>query len=111
MIGEDLACLHLDKNGYHSLVRNFKCKMGEIDLVGRISEYLVFVEVKTRRMSSTGVDPLLSITASKRRKLRKLGEFYLVTHRLEHLQPRFDVIGIDYNSEEDFSLNHIENAF
>ena len=109
--GEDLAADHICRQDYRILERNYRCKIGEIDIIALYEEYLIFVEVKTRAPGKMEVDPLLSMTAAKINRLRKLGEYYRVVNRLEALQPRFDFVGIVYRTETDFSLNHIENAF
>ena len=62
--GETLACEHLEKNGYLVLERNFHSRHGEIDIIARKDEYLVFIEVKTRRRPEA-FHPSLSVTKSR----------------------------------------------
>ena len=109
--GEDIACQHLIDKGLSILERNFRCKMGEIDLICQKDEFLVFVEVKTRKPSKEMIHPLISLTRTKCSRLRRLGEFYRVSSDMMSKQPRFDAIGIIYRSDTDFTLEHIENAF
>ena len=109
--GEEDASLYLIKKGIQIVERNFRCRIGEIDIIGFIDEYVVFVEVKSRKRSSLKIDPLISLTKVKRHRLRKLGEYYRTQKHLLHKQPRFDAVGITYQDENRFSIEHIENAF
>ena len=106
--GEVFAAEFLEKQGYRILERNFRCRMGELDLVVLKDEYLVFVEVKTR--SRSGISPLISITKAKRSKIRKLAEYYLLGRPLNKYQPRFDVIGLT-KVNQGYLPEHIVNAF
>ncbi len=110
-LGEEVAAEFLQKKGYRIRDRNYRCRIGEIDLIADKKEYLVFVEVKSRYFSNRMVNPLISITQKKRHKLRQLGQMYLVQHNIRSRQPRFDVIAIIFKSDEQYSLEHIENAF
>jgi len=109
--GETAATDYLRQRGYAILERNFRCKIGEIDIIAFLDEFLVFIEVKTRKSTGTDINPLISLTKAKCSRLRRLGEYYRIQHRLLDKQPRFDAIGITYRDEEVFSLEHIENAF
>lgn len=109
--GESEAALYLEQKGVWILERNFRCKLGEIDIVGLTDHFLVFIEVKTRKRNGTNTSPLISLTQTKRRKLRRLGEFYRIQKRILDKQPRFDAIGITYQNEKQFCIEHIENAF
>lgn len=109
--GEQIAADLLTDKGFQLIERNFCCKMGEIDLIATIEEYLVFIEVKTRRESKLGINPLLSITQAKQRKLKKLGTFYIAKNSIYNRQPRFDVIGIVMKSGNHHKIEHLENAF
>jgi len=107
--GEDLATVFLKKQKYQILQRNFRCKIGEIDIIAINQEDLVFCEVKTRKLG--GAHPSLSVTSAKMRKLRKLGLFYIERCSLHHLQPRFDVISIQLPLRGEPILEHFINAF
>ena len=89
--GKEIACDFLKEMGYSIFERNYRSRIGEIDIVAEHREYLVFCEVKTRR-NRAGLHPSLSVTAKKIEKLRMLGKHYLSQMHLMHLQPRFDVI-------------------
>jgi putative endonuclease len=107
--GEELAARHLESRGYTIVARNYRCAHGEIDLIAAQGEYLVFVEVKTRR-GRTDYHPLLAVNARKMEKLRTLGSLYLAEHPELELQPRFDVIAVVLRAPRP-EVEHIENAF
>ncbi len=109
--GENDASLYLEKKGMQIIERNFRCKIGEIDIIGLIDEFLVFVEVKSRKASNLQISPFLSMTRVKCHRLRRLGEYYRTHRHLLQKQPRFDTVGITYQDGDSFSIEHIENAF
>ena len=78
-IGENLVANCLTDNGYKVIARNWRCPVGEIDIITRYGDELVFVEVRTRRGESYGT-PEDSITAVKKAKLIELGETYVQEH-------------------------------
>ncbi|HJX69941.1 MAG TPA: YraN family protein [Dehalococcoidia bacterium] len=109
-LGEKLALEHLRKRGYHIVETNFRCREGEIDIIAQDKDYLVFVEVRTRRGSSFGT-PEESVTAAKKEKLTSLAFAYLQTHR--HSPPlwRFDVVAVELDQEGQTSrIELIQNA-
>lgn len=107
--GEDLACEFLQKQGYKILERNFRIRGGEIDIVARGGEVLVFVEVKTRYSHDFGL-PAESITSWKIKSLLKTAQFYLVKHGLGNCAYRLDFVGIDFtNSVENPKMELIKN--
>ena len=109
--GEKIAVRHLKTRGYRILATNYRCQLGEIDIVAVKEEYLVFVEVKTRNANTEDINPMMSITKSKRKKLRQLGTYYIQNCKLSDMQPRFDVVGITLQNRRQHILEHIENAF
>lgn len=91
---ERRAETHLVKQGLKLLLRNYSCKHGEIDLVMRDADTLVFVEVRFRKHSQFG-GAVASITPSKQEKVRRSAEHYLVSKRLYEKHPvRFDVVAL-----------------
>lgn len=108
--GEKRAAQHITKLGYKIVEKNFRCKWGEIDLIAEHNEYLVFIEVKTRKGAGQ-INPLISLTRQKLKKLAYLGKFYLVTRKIVNKQPRFDVISLVEESPHRFVVEHIVNAF
>ena len=91
--GEDTAGRTLEARGYRILARRYRTRFGEIDLVARQGECIVFVEVKTRRGGSFG-DPAAAVTPEKQRRLAIMAADYLARYRLERRPARFDVVGI-----------------
>ncbi len=109
--GEDMAALHLKRKGYRVIKRNFRTKLGEIDIVAREGKTLVFCEVKTRIGQPYG-HPIEAVTGSKQRRIRRVAELYLAALKNpnEFDSVRFDVISI-LSKGPTFKLEHIENAF
>jgi putative endonuclease len=91
---EDAACEYLRARGLVPLERNYRCRLGEIDLVMKDGDAIVFVEVRYRRGFRFG-DAAQSIVASKRRRVIMTAQHYLQTHaRLRTHAARFDVVAI-----------------
>jgi len=107
--GEEEAARHLKKSGLKILVRRYRCRFGEIDLVAREGETLVFVEVKTRRSADFG-DPSLAVTPEKQKHISRVALDYL--RRLNHpeIPVRFDIVEV-IPSDSRFECNHLRNAF
>ncbi len=93
-LGERLALEHYQRLGFRLLDRNHRTRAGEIDLVVCNRRTTVFAEVKTRRAG--GLDPLLSITAIKRRRLRALAAAWLADHpdRPRTAELRIDAVAV-----------------
>ncbi len=96
--GEKLACEHLREKGYEILDQNYRTRGGEIDIVAKEGDVLVFVEVKTRTNRAFGF-PEEAIDARKQRKLVLTAEHYLAVHRLYEKNYRIDSIGIELDRE------------
>ena len=104
---ERLAERHLQQAGLKSVARNFRCRMGEIDLVMQDGDHLVFVEVRLRKHQGFG-GAGASIHAKKQQRIVKAAQHYLAT--LAHTPPcRFDVVLLD--TLDDASIEWIRNAF
>jgi putative endonuclease len=92
--GEDLAVAWYRTHGYAVVDRNWRCSVGEIDLVALRHRLLVIVEVKTRRTDAYGV-PALAVTPVKQQRLRRLAARWLAEHRLgRRVDVRFDVASV-----------------
>ena len=104
---ERLAESYLVQQNFELIERNFSCKTGEIDLIMRDQDYLVFVEVRYRENAEFG-GALASITRSKQNKLRRTAEFYLL-EKFGNTPPacRFDAIGIEGKD----TIEWVKNAF
>ena len=110
-IGESLAVAHFKARECEILERNYRARRGEIDLIVRDGQFIVFVEVKTRRSRKFGL-PQAAVTRQKQRQISKIAVVYLQREKLWDAPCRFDVIGIhlSYHAEL-LQLEHIENAF
>ncbi|SMB95397.1 putative endonuclease [Thermanaeromonas toyohensis ToBE] len=96
--GEEVAATFLKEQGYHLRERNFRCPLGEIDIVAEEGGEIVFIEVRTRSSSAFGL-PQESIDFRKQNRLRRLASFYLKQRKL-HGQPcRFDVVAVLLNGQ------------
>ncbi len=107
--GERIAERYLKSKGYKLVERNYRCPVGEMDLIALDHRVIVFVEVKTRSDDRFGV-PLESVHRRKQQRMIKAALFFLSQHRLHHRDARFDVIGISFVSGEAV-VEHIQNAF
>jgi len=92
-LGEDLAAAHLKKAGYEIIERNYRCPAGEMDIVAREGEDLVFVEVKSRRSGSFG-EPEESVGFWKQRRLSRIALYYLNQKGGGEAGVRFDVVSV-----------------
>lgn len=105
-IYEQKAGEYLKEQGYTILEYNYRCRIGEIDIVARDGRYLVFVEVKYRKNTKSGL-PQEAVNLHKQEKISKTAYFYLVQHKLPMDTPcRFDVAAI--LGEE---ITVVKNAF
>lgn len=97
--GEDLACEYLKKQGYKIIERNFRIRGGEIDIVAKDGETLVFVEVKTRWSHDFGL-PKESVTFWKIKSLLKTAGVYLLKIGWGDKEYRLDFIGVDFADDQ-----------
>jgi len=107
--GEDLACRELEKRGYVIVNRRYRVPGGEIDIVARDGETLVFIEVKARASREFG-SALEAVTRSKQLRLTRLATEYLMRHHLDDCACRFDVVAIHYDAGTP-DVEIIPNAF
>lgn len=110
--GESQVAAYLRDRGYDIVDVNYRCRMGELDLVAANRRYLAFVEVKLRRNDDV-MTARESVTISKQRKLRAAALLYLQSHPTQ-LQPRFDVAEIyapQGTATRHPHINYLENAF
>lgn len=110
--GERLVSEHLRMQGWSIRETNYRCRLGELDIIAENKCYIAFVEVKLRKTNGYGL-PREAVTREKQRKLRATAELYLQDH-LTSLQPRFDVAevyapqGLHTAAPE---IIYIDNAF
>ena len=113
-LGEQLAAEHLIRRGYQIVERNYRTRWGELDIVAYDGRTLAFCEVKARRLRAPGRDPLESVHARKRSKVRKMAGRWLVerTDRPYAENLRFDAIGVTFDAAGRLvRLEHLEGAF
>lgn len=104
--GESLAAAFLEKQGVSILERNYRSRNGEIDLIGRDGEYLVFFEVKYRRNADMGY-PEEAVGSAKQRQICRVADYYRLVKRLPlQTAVRYDVIAI-----EGEQIRWVKNAF
>lgn len=109
--GEDLAASFLKGQGYRIIDRNYKTRMGEIDLVARDKDTLCFIEVKTRSSTVFSL-PQESVTIYKQRRIAKAALMYLKQNNLLEEKARFDVVSVVCaNQDAAASIELIKNAF
>lgn len=106
---EALAEKFLKKTGLKFIERNYYCRYGEIDLIFKDNEQLVFVEVRARKQNAQ-VNALESLTQAKLKKIRKTAQVYMVQFE-EIPSCRFDVIAISVNNGTIDNIEWIQNAF
>lgn len=106
--GEAIAASFLKKNGYHIIEKNFRCPLGEIDIVAREKNELVFIEVKTRKSSELGY-PEQAVGINKQKKMSQLALWYLQKKNSD-AQARFDVVAVTLSADGD-EIKLIKNAF
>ena len=97
-IGEELACRELRRRGYDVLARRYRTRHGEIDIIARHREAIVFVEVKARRDDRFG-GAAAAVTACKQRRVARMATDYLARRGWLDVECRFDVVTIDYNGD------------
>jgi putative endonuclease len=107
--GEFLAEQFLRKKGYSIVAHNYKTRIGEIDIIARDGETIVFVEVKTRS-DDTFCEPYESVNMAKRAKMKKVASLYLQKQKKE-FPARFDVISITCQKNGQKAIRHIRDAF
>jgi putative endonuclease len=107
--GEDLAVRALVREGYAILARRYRSRLGEIDIIARDGDCLVFVEVKARRQEACG-NPAEAVTRWKQRRIARMAAAYLARQPIEAAACRFDVVAIVIG-EDHPRVEIIRNAF
>lgn len=108
-LGESHIAKYLEQKGYRVLKRNFHCRYGEIDIIAANDQYIVFVEVKTRRRDSM-VSPFEAVTPQKQQKIVLTAGYYITLHQPQ-LQPRFDSAAVYTENGKVVGEEYLENAF
>jgi putative endonuclease len=108
-LGEELATRRLRSLGYEILERNYRCPLGEIDVVARDGDVLVFVEIKTRKNRPLG-EAKEAVNRRKQGQLSKVALAYLKSKKLWDAKARFDVVAIGIGGEKE-KIEIIRDAF
>ena len=107
--GERLAARFLEKQGFRILDRNYRNRLGEIDIVAEDRGVLVFVEVRTLK-ASAGHSPEETIQWKKQQRISRIAQAHIQYKRLEARPARFDVVSITLDGTRS-TLRHIQDAF
>lgn len=106
--GEHFVAQWLEQHNYTILARNFRTKMGEVDIIARKNRAIIFVEVKTRTSDYFALSQI--IIPSKQRKIVATAASFILENKLYQCSYRFDVALVCKKNDQ-FELNYIENAF
>lgn len=107
--GEAAAARHLQEQGYTVLVRNYRKRPGEVDIIAQKDDVLIFIEVKTRKSARFG-SPAEAVDAAKRRRICTAALHYVSENNAADLPARFDVIEV-YAQKDRLRIRHIKDAF
>ena len=105
-----MAAGFLKEHGYEILEKNYKCKIGEIDVIARRQGRLAFVEIKTRTSAQFGT-PQEAVDLRKQEKIFKVAQWYLKEKKLEKTPVAFDVVAILWNEMQAPEIRLIADAF
>jgi len=108
--GERIAAAYLSDSGLRLLDSNWRCREGELDIVARDGDALVFCEVKTRRGVGFG-HPVEAVTRTKQRRLHTLAHLWLAAHDEHAPDLRFDVVGVLVRPGRPALVTHLRAAF
>ncbi len=112
--GEQLAAEHLERRGFRIVERNYRTRWGELDIVAFDGSTLAFCEVKSRRMTPSGIQPFDSLHARKRAQVRRMATQWLTERRERDFAAnlRFDAIAVTFDARGQLvALEHLEGAF
>lgn len=108
--GEETVTKYLKKKGYKILATNYRCKLGEIDIIAMDGPELVFIEVKTRSGLGYG-SPAAAVDFRKQRQISRTAQKYLSEQCLFDSPARFDVMSVLCDTSQKLQITHINNAF
>ena len=113
-LGEEAAVKAIKKQGYKVIERNYRTKMGEIDIIAKDGEYTCFIEVRLRKNNNFG-SPADTIDVRKQQKLIKTAKYYAVTKKIYDTPMRFDAVLINADAKggklTNIKTEIIKNAF
>lgn len=106
---EDDAAAYLVALGYEILERRYKTKFGEVDLIARFDDSLIFVEVKAHK---TMTDSLMAVNARTRKRIQDAALYYMSEHEaFADMGMRFDVMAVVDENDGAISIRHLDNAW
>jgi putative endonuclease len=109
--GEAAARAYLERRGLRILAANFSCAAGEIDLVGRDRDTVVFIEVKTRRSDAFG-PPQLAVHQRKQQQIVRAAQWFLAERQFPEVACRFDVLAVTFSKRADPPrIDWLQDAF
>ncbi|MFD2612984.1 YraN family protein [Paenibacillus gansuensis] len=108
--GEEIAASYFEELGYRIVVRNWRCRFGELDIVAEDGDTVVIAEVRTRTGSERFGSAAESVTPQKQRKVRTLAQMYLSAEQKLESRLRFDVVAV-LMVKDKVDVKHIPNAF
>lgn len=108
-LGEELALRKIKGLGYKKITRNYRCPLGEVDVIARDGDTLVFIEIKTRKGKSIAYAKE-AVTARKKRQLSKVALAYMKSNDCYGVKARFDVVAVSLGWDEP-QIEVIKNAF
>ncbi|MGB3212771.1 MAG: YraN family protein [Desulforhopalus sp.] len=108
--GEEKATKYLRAKGYSILHKNYRCKIGEIDIIAQDGPVLVFIEVKTRSGLLFGT-PAAAVTLKKQRQISRTAQYYLAELSIFDSPARFDVVSVLSGDSGNDRIDHIKDAF
>ncbi len=106
--GEEIATAYLRENNYQIIERNFECRQGEIDIIAKDKNEIVFIEVKTRTNYLYGL-PSEAVDNIKQNHIKKVINYYIYKNKLENAFLRIDVIEVEIKKGKAY-INHIKKA-
>jgi putative endonuclease len=108
--GEIAACGFLKENGYEILEKNYKCKLGEIDVIARRKGRLAFIEIKTRTSAQFGM-PQEAVDLKKQEKIFKVAQWYMKEKKSLRIPVAFDVVAILWKEGQKPEIRLFADAF
>lgn len=107
--GENIAARYLRDKGFKIIVRNFRCELGEIDIIARDGDTLVFVEVKTRTEDEPA--PEQQVNSAKQHQITRIAKLYLGRYGVPQPPARFDIVGVVWPKDHRPIIRHTPHAF
>lgn len=108
-LGEEIVAKYLKRNGYKIVEKNYKNKLGEIDLIVKKDNMLSFIEVKTRKNMNYGT-PAEAVNYNKRKHIYRTAEYYIIGQNINKKDITFDVVEVYFHNEYNYRIIHIKRA-